>query len=221
MMKPLRITAAIAIFFGAFGVLEAHEGHSHGHSHGDEETAHAVLAESVQELYPRAESRLGAHQALVIYATDSIGKKLVDIESGESSSEESRLVLFLDDYATASPTVGARLDVSVDFVPYSPIERSPGMYVLEEVTLGPGDHEIELTLTTDSYTDQGVMMLTIPGLVEHAEGEGVSTVLEVIPTWVLLVGMLVFLSVGLKASHGLSWNASSAGRDTGVKNSAV
>jgi len=221
MTNRLRITAAITIFLGSLGVAQGHAGHSHGHSHGDEETAHAVLAESVQELYPRAATRLGAHQVLVIYATDSIGKKLADIQSGESGSEQSRLVLFIDDYATASPTVGASLDVSVDFVPYSPIERSPGMYVVEEVTMGPGDHEIELTLTADAYTDQGVMMLTIPGLVEHAEVEAISTVLEVIPTWVLLVGMLVFLVAGLKAAYGLSWDTSSAGRDSSVKSSAL
>jgi len=175
----------------------AHEGHTHGEKDLEEEGSEEVDHSSA--IAPRVESRVGDQQLLAIYSGGrheghNHGEEAHGSDSAEVS--ESRLIVFLEDYATAEPTVGAELEASVNFVPYGLSEAAPGVYVSEDLFLGPGQHEIEISYVIRNTENAVTLILRIPESETPNEPMATEQYLVGVPGWVLIVTCLVLYLIG-------------------------
>lgn len=179
---------SIFLFAGLRPVL-SHEGHVHSDEMTESDISTSVGG-PVNSLYDRVEARLGGSQMILLYIPRELGP------GQPSSGSAGRLVLFLEDYNTAAPKVGAKLEVTVNFVPFSAQEHSPGIYTVEDVILSEGAQEITVILNDDNFPAEATVTLDIQA---SQQGSAVSrsTGDSVLNDWWLLTGVgLVFLVLG-------------------------
>jgi hypothetical protein len=155
---------------------------------------------------PRVEARVGQHQFVLVYANRQLFQDRTLQFFGNvqrTKYEDPRLALFIEDYATANPVTGAEIEAMVNFLPGVMTEIAPGVYVSEEVILGGGRNEVEISYSVGE--DQGTipMMLLVAGGESSGTAASAAAVSAVkptaIPSWVFLLGaVLVYgLAAGL------------------------
>jgi hypothetical protein len=164
-----------------------------GHSHADETTESDIgvsVGGPVNSLYDRVEARLGGSQMILLYIPRESGQEQV------SAGSAGRLVLFLEDYNTATPKAGATLELTVNFVPFAAQEHSPGIYTVEDVILSEGAQEIAVALKDDHFPAEATVTLDIQGS-QQGLAASQSNGDSLLNDWWLLTSVgLVFLSLG-------------------------
>ena len=155
---------------------------------------------------PRVEARVGQTQFVLVYANRQLFQDRTFQMFGNvqrTKYEDPRLALFLEDFATADPITGAEIEATVNFLPGGMTEIAPGVYVSEEVILGGGRNEIEISYTIGEERGTIPMMLLVAGggsTGASASAAAVSAVKPTaIPSWIFLLGgALVYgLAAGL------------------------
>jgi hypothetical protein len=139
------IAVAAAAWSGAATTVLAHED-------GPEERVMAKM--------PRAEGRIGNQEIVVTYAAPTL-------------LAPPTLTAFLQRYTDGEPTRGATVELSVDFVPGTLTEVSPGVYESHDFSLPAGRSDIDAAVTIGTstltatiplnvYTTSGPLTVTAP-----------------------------------------------------------
>lgn len=181
----------VLILLSAFTTSElvfAHEGHSHTDEISKENLT-TDLATPTKRLFDRVETRLGSYQVVIIHVPSKPS-------STEKSGGAGYLVFFLEDFATAAPRTGAPLEVSINFVPYTPEEQAPGIYILDDVFLPPGTHELELRLIEEHFNSESAVSMDIEDGVSVAPTNTERSVNSGTSFWIFVLVGGIFLVIG-------------------------
>jgi hypothetical protein len=179
---PRRVALMLLIvcFFGVVGELAAKTG-----DHG---------AAKVVRVSPRLEARFDDQQLVLVYANRQLYEdKLFFAFNNRQAAKfaDPRLVVFLENYIDGSPTTGAQIDLSLNFLPQKLTETSPGVYQSEKVILGGGRNEIELNYKIGDKQGSMTLMLVIPaGATSLATSVTTSVPAPTVPGWVYALGAL-------------------------------
>ncbi len=149
---------------------------------------------------PRTEARVGTRQFVLVYANRQIFEDRQIQFFGNVQRpkfDRPRLALFIEDFATAAPVVGAEVEATVNFLPETMSEVAPGVYVTGEVVLGGGRNEVEVAYTIAGDSGTVPMLLVVAGgdsVETAASAAAISAVKPVaIPNWLYLAaGLLVY-----------------------------
>ncbi|MDF1794822.1 MAG: hypothetical protein P1U88_23140 [Thalassobaculaceae bacterium] len=151
---------------------------------------------------PRVEARVGTHQFVLVYASRQLfeDRKFQFFGNVQRTKfDEPRLALFVEDYATAKPVSGAEIEAMVNFLPGAMTEISPGVYVTEEMVLGGGRNEVEISYTIGAESGDVSMLLLVAGGETSGTSASAAAVSAVkptaIPSWVFVGGaVLIYLA---------------------------
>ena len=122
-------------------------------------------AAKVVRVSPRLEARFDDQQLVLVYANRQLyeDKSLFSFNNKQVAKfADPRLVVFLENYIDGTPTSGAQIDLSLNFLPQELKETSPGVYQSEKVILGGGRTEIELNYKIGDKQGSMTLMLVIP-----------------------------------------------------------
>jgi hypothetical protein len=163
-----------------------------GHDHGGGAAAVNVS--------PRVEARIGDQQLVLLYANR---KEFQDATYRFFGGEQAvklanpRVAVFLENFADATPTTGAKLEAVINFLPQELSEAAPGVYLSGPVTLGGGRNEIELTYTIGKESGTRRMMLLVPGGATSGTGAlAIDAPVQSIPSWLFaLAALFVYATV--------------------------
>ncbi|WP_207461211.1 hypothetical protein [Azospirillum sp. SYSU D00513] len=137
-----------------------------GHDHG--------AAQRSITMAPRTEARLGNQEVIVTYAG-------------------SKLVLFLQRYVDGTPTSGAELSVTADFMPSDLTEIAPGIYGSGELMLAGGRNDLEIAYTIGEESGTATLPLLLPG----GAGGTAPAAAAAAPSGALPGFLLVLIAAGL------------------------
>jgi hypothetical protein len=188
MIGILRLTLAAAVLLLAPA--------SDGWASGDHGAAKVIVVS------PRAEARVGTRQFILVYANrqlfeDRKFKLFGNVQ--RPKFDKPRLALFVEDFATAAPVAGAEVEAMVNFLPEAMSEIAPGVYVTEEVVLGGGRNEVEVTFTLGDESATVPMMLVVAGGDSAGTASAAAAVSAVkpvaIPSWVFVAAGLAVYAV--------------------------
>jgi len=154
----------------------------------------------VVRVSPRLEARFDDQQLVLVYANRQLyeDKSFFAFNNRQAAKfADPRLVVFLEDYIDGSPTSGAEIDLSLNFMPQKLTETSPGVYQSEKVILGGGRNEIELNYKIGDKQGSMTLMLVIPaGATSLATSVTTSVPPPTVPGWVYaLAGAIIYLIV--------------------------
>lgn len=157
-------------------------------------------AAKVVRVSPRLEARFDDQQLVLVYANRQLyeDKSLFAFNNRQVSRfADPRLVVFLENYIDGSPTSGAEIDLSLNFLPHALKETSPGVYQSEKVILGGGRNEIELNYKIGDKRGSMTLMLVIPaGATSLATSVTTAVPPPTVPGWVYaLGGAVIYLIV--------------------------
>ncbi len=129
---------------------------------------------------PRAETRIGGEEVVVIYAGGA-------------------LLLFLHNYVDGVPTSRAEIELTVDFMPNALTEIAPGVYRSEPLTLAAGRNEIEMAYVIGEQSGSEVIPLTVPTNSKRVTTRSLPTTASgSVPGSVLtIIAVLLFAGVNL------------------------
>ena len=149
---------------------------------------------------PRTEARIGDQQLVLLYANRKAFQDTgYNIFGGTEVVKlaDPRIAVFLENYADATPTEGAQLDVSINFLPEELIEAAPGVYLSGPVILGGGRNEIELNYTIGKESGTLALTLVVPGGASSGTGTGgIEAPPAAIPSWLFaLLALLIYGTV--------------------------
>jgi hypothetical protein len=191
MAVALRIFLTILIVL-AFGRAAWADGGS-GHDHGAETTA--------TTLSPRVEARLGDQQMVLIYSNR---KAFEDTSSRFLGGDEPaklndpRIAVFLEGFADAVPTRGAKLEAVINFLPEELSEAAPGVYLSGPVVLAGGSNEIEINYTIGEQSGTLTLLLLVPGgATSGTGGLAIEGPADAVPSWFFVLAALVIYATVL------------------------
>ena len=180
---PIRMVLTLLIF-GAFWVAGERPALSGDHG-----------AAKVVRVSPRLEARFDDQQLVLVYANRQLyeDKSLFAFNNRQTSKfADPRLVVFLENYIDGTPTTGAEIDLSLNFLPQDLKETSPGVYQSEKVILGGGRNEIEFNYKIGDKQGSMTLMLVIPaGATSLATSVTTSVPPPTVPGWVYALGGIV------------------------------
>lgn len=188
-VRPLFIFAGVSFALAFSLTVLAHEGHIHSDETVIDEQM-VGIGEPAKSVFDRKEARLGSNQLVLVY---------VPHESKSGTSGEStngRLVLFLEDYATSAPQSEATIEVSINFVPYQAEENGAGIYLVEDVMLSAGTHEIEISLEDPYFPASTTVVLEVQDHSEISADANSDSVEKRIDVWPLIIVGVLFLALG-------------------------
>jgi hypothetical protein len=185
---PIRMVLTLLIF-GAFWVAGERPALSGDHG-----------AAKVIRVSPRLEARFGDQQLVLVYANRQLyeDKSLFAFNNRQVARfADPRLVVFLENYIDGSPTTGAEIGLSLNFLPLELKETSPGVYQSEKVILGGGRNEIEFDYKIGDKQGSKTLMLVIPaGATSLATSVTTSVPPPTVPGWVYALGVaLIYLII--------------------------
>jgi hypothetical protein len=141
------------------------------HTHGDEPVRQLVVA-------PRAELRLGDQELVLAYLSG-------------------RVIVFLQKYVDGTPTSGAAVQLTIDFIPADLKEIAAGVYGSDPWPLAGGSNDVEVSLTIGGRKESATIPLVIPnagGATTAKSADFVSV--GAVPRFALVIAALVvFLGV--------------------------
>ncbi|MDA0369786.1 MAG: hypothetical protein O2995_15505 [Proteobacteria bacterium] len=180
---PYRVALTLLIIY-VFGVIGERPAISGDHG-----------AAKVVRVSPRLEARFDDQQLVLVYANRQLyeDKSLFSFNNKQVAKfADPRLVVFLENYIDGSPTTGAQIDLSLNFLPQKLEETSPGVYQSEKVILGGGRNEIEFNYKIGDKQGSMTLMLVIPaGATSLATSVTTSVPPPTVPGWVYGLGALV------------------------------
>jgi hypothetical protein len=149
---------------------------------------------------PRLEARFDDQQLVLVYANRQLyeDKPLLSFNNKQVVKfGDPRLVLFLENYVTGVPTIGAEIDLTLNFLPHTLKETAPGVYQTEKLILGGGRNEVELSYKIGAKEGDLTLMLVIPaGATSLANSVASSIPPPTVPGWVYaLGGLAIYLLV--------------------------
>jgi hypothetical protein len=157
-------------------------------------------AAKVVRVSPRLEARFDDQQLVLVYANRQLyeDKSFFAFNNRQAAKfADPRLVVFLENYINGSPTTGAQIELSLNFLPQKLTETSPGVYQSEKVILGGGRNEVELNYKIGDKLGSMTLMLVIPaGATSLATSVTTSVPAPTVPGWVYALGALaIYLMV--------------------------
>ncbi len=185
------ITALIVFAIGRTAWADAGAGHDHGGGGGGTTAATNT---------PRVEARLGDRLLVLIYANRKVFQDTPSRFFGSAEPAkpaDPRIVVFLEGFADAVPTTGAKLEAVINFLPEELSEAAPGVYYSGPVVLAGGRNEIELNYTIGKESGTLPLLLLVPGgAALDPESGAIKLPAETIPSWLFaLVALLLYAAI--------------------------
>lgn len=150
------------------------------YAHDDDEPPPQIIT-----VAPRVETRVGDQELVLTY----IG---------------GRIVAFLQRYVDGTPTTGAAIELTIDFLPTDLKEIAPGIYSSDPTPLAGGSNDIDVALTMGEAKQSATVTLMVTSAAKAATATVIPVALGSVPGFVLVIGaVVVFLAVnGLLIRRG-------------------
>jgi hypothetical protein len=141
------------------------------YAHGDDEPPPQVIL-----VAPRVEARLGDQELVLTYVGG-------------------RIVGFLQRYVDGTPTAGAAIELTIDFLPTDLKEIAPGVYASDPMPLAGGSNDIDIALTLGEQKQAATVALVVTTTAKAAV-LSIPMAFGTVPSFVLVIGAaIVFLGV--------------------------
>jgi hypothetical protein len=142
------------------------------YAHEDDEPPPQIIV-----VAPRVETRLGDQELVLTY----IG---------------GRIVGFLQRYVDGVPTPGAKIELTLDFMPTDLTEIAPGVYSSDPTPLSGGSNDIDVSLALGDQTQTAKVTLVVTTNAKTAATMAPPIAIGAVPGFVLVIGaVVVFLGV--------------------------
>lgn len=110
--------------------------------------------------------------------------------------ENGRLTLYLNDFASNAPLVGAQVEVELNGASAAAKQTAPGIYTLALPALNkPGQHALTVSVTAGERAD--LLLLSLNHAAENADASTQTLAQRIAHAWPWLVGVAGLIAVGL------------------------
>lgn len=135
------IAATAAVILGILAVVEP--------ARADEDAMPVV-----QVRMPRAEARIGNQEMILTYLPPTIA-------TYTAPARLATITAYLQRYTDGTPTPGADVELTVDFIPGTLTEVAPGVYESHDWSLPAGRSDIEVAITVDGVTQTATVPFNV------------------------------------------------------------